>query len=139
MQNWTLTKISILKVCSRPAGNLSLIILLWLPVSLMAGCSSEEKVPTDIISEAKMSDVLTEIHIAEARISKLQLRSIDSSIILFNKIKDDIWKKYKMDSLSYQTSYDYYVTHPKQMKTIYSKVTENLEKREKSKNIKLTR
>ncbi len=127
-----------MKVCNRPAGNLSLIlILLWLLVGPITGCSTEETVPNGTIPVAKMANVLTEIHIAEARITKLQLRSIDSSILVFNKIKADIWKKYKVDSLSYQTSYDYYVTHPEQMKTIYSKVTKNLENREKSKNIKL--
>lgn len=129
-----------MKVCSRPEGILSLIIvLLLLLVGSMTGCNNEETLPPGTIPEAKMAEVLTEIHIAEARITKLQLRSIDSSIILFDKIKTEIWGKYKIDSLSYQTSYDYYVTHPKQMKTIYSKVTENLEKREKTKNIKILR
>ena len=127
-----------MKVCNRSAGNLSLIIaFLWFLLIGIVGCSSEESIPAGTISETKMSEILTEIHISEARITKLQLKSIDSSIILFNKIKSDIWKRHKVDSLSYRTSYEYYVTHPEQMKAIYSKVTKNLEKREKSKNIKI--
>ncbi len=127
-----------MKVCNWPQGNLSRILaILLLLIGSFSACSKVEKIPDGTIPEEKMAAILTEIHIAEARTTKLQLKSIDSSIMVFNKVKADIWKKHKVDSLSYQTSYDFYVTHPKFMKSVYSKVNEKLEKREKSKNIQL--
>ncbi|CAG5010570.1 hypothetical protein DYBT9275_04760 [Dyadobacter sp. CECT 9275] len=84
-----------------------------------------------------MALILADIHIAESRVTRLQLKSTDSSIIVFDKLKTDIWKKHKVDTTVYNSSYTYYVSHPQQMKQIYQEVNKNLEKREKINNIKL--
>ena len=89
-----------------------------------------------MLSEEQMALVLTDIHVAEARVTKLQLRSLDSSLLIFNKLKADIWKKYKIDTVAYRTSYSYYMSHPKQMSQIYETVNKKIELREKSNNIK---
>ena len=84
-----------------------------------------------------MASILTDIHVAESRVTRLQLRSLDSSLLIFNKLKADIWKKYKVDTLDYRNSYSYYMMHPKQMSQIYEKVNKKIEIREKNNNIKL--
>lgn len=99
------------------------------------GCDQEEKPPKDTLSEAKMATILTEIHIAESRVTRLQLKSLDSSLMIFKHLKEDIWKKNKVDTLTYHNSYAYYMTHPQHMARIYEKVNKNIEGREKSKNI----
>jgi hypothetical protein len=111
---------------------LFLVLLLQL-----SGCTKEEKPPKNTMSEEQMAAILTDIHLAEARVNRLQLRSLDSSLMIFQKLKEDIWKKYKVDTLAYRESYAYYMTHPQFMTRIYEKVNKKIEIREKNNNIKL--
>ncbi|WP_221389627.1 DUF4296 domain-containing protein [Dyadobacter sp. NIV53] len=114
-----------------------LSILLILSLFSNSGCSSDEKPPEHTLSQEQMASILTDIHVAESRVTRLQLRSLDSSLLIFNKLKTDIWKKYKVDTLDYRNSYSYYMMHPKQMAQIYEKVNKKIEIREKANNIKL--
>jgi hypothetical protein len=103
---------------------------------IFAGCTKEEKPPEGTLSEEKMADILTDIHIAESRVTRLQLKSLDSSILIFDKLKQEVWKKYKVDTLVYRNSYSFYMTHPVYMARIYQNVNKKIEAREKTKNIK---
>lgn len=117
--------------------NFSFLSILLAISALIFGCSSEEKSPDNALSQDQMASILTEIHLAESRVTKLQLKSLDSSLMIFNKLKADIWKKHKVDTLVYRNSYSFYMTHPKLMAQIYEKVNKKIEIREKNKNIKL--
>lgn len=122
----------------RPAKNfLSGLTLFPIIIGLFFSCANEEKAPKNTLSQDQMVTILTDIHLAEARVNKLQLRSLDSSLMIFNQLKSEIWKKYKVDTLAYRESYSYYMTHPKQMTQIYEKVNKKIELREKDNNIKL--
>ncbi|QRR04273.1 DUF4296 domain-containing protein [Dyadobacter sandarakinus] len=114
-----------------------LAALYALPALLLAGCGGDNTLPANTLSEEQMSNILADIHLAESRVNRLQLRSLDSSLMLFNRLKSDIWKKYKVDTLAYRESYNYYMTHPEVMTRIYEKVGKKIEQREKSSNIKL--
>jgi hypothetical protein len=115
-------------------SSVSLFILgsLLAPIS----CSSEEKPPKSALTQEQMASILTDVHIAESRVTKLQLKSSDSSLLVFEKLKKEIWKKHKVDTLVYRSSYDYYMTHPKQMTEIYEKVNKKIELQEKNNNVK---
>jgi len=113
------------------------LIHFFLAVLLFTSCVSDEKPPKDTMSEEKMATILTDIHLAESRVNRMQLRSLDSSLMIFGKLKSDIWKKHKVDTVAYRKSYDYYMTRPETMTRIYEKVNKNVEIREKTNNIKL--
>jgi hypothetical protein len=112
------------------------ISLLALFMLLFSACSEEEKPPKGTLSEEKMATILTDIHLAESRVNRLQLKSLDSSLMIFNRLKSDIWKKHQVDTTAYRESYSYYMGHPERMTTIYEKVNKKIEDREKSNNIK---
>ncbi|WP_082217469.1 DUF4296 domain-containing protein [Dyadobacter psychrophilus] len=116
-----------------PSGIIRFLIVML----LFTGCVTDEKQPEDTMSEEQMATILTDIHLAESRVNRLQLRSLDSSLMIFNQLKSDIWKKYKVDTVAYRKSYDYYMTRPEMMTRIYEKVNKNVEIREKTNNIKL--
>ncbi|GHB67827.1 DUF4296 domain-containing protein [Persicitalea jodogahamensis] len=116
---------------SRPFLMLSLIL-----TGLLA-CNGEDSPPDDLIPQEKMAEILTEIHIAEARVTNMQLRSQDSSILLYEKMQKRIWEKNKVDTSVYRKSYSFYTTHPALLSEIYEQVEKNMEVREKKKNIKL--
>lgn len=113
------------------------LILFLITGMLLSGCVDDEKPPKNTLSEEQMAAILTDIHLAESRVNRLQLKSLDSSLMIFNDLKNDIWKKYKVDTVAYRNSYSYYMTHPQQMARIYEKVNKKIEIREKNNNIKL--
>lgn len=119
----------------RPIANISLVLVLV--CVFFSSCENDEKPAKGTLSEEKMATILSEIHIAEALVTRLQLKSLDSSLMVFGKLKNDIWKKQKVDTLVYHNSYDYFMSHPQMMSRIYDDVEKKIEAREKPKNIKL--
>lgn len=117
------------------------LIFLFLLVPCFAlallACGNEEKPPGDLIPEDKMVKILADIHVAEAQVTNLQLRSLDSSVAVYGDLQQKIWKKYDVDTSIYRKSYAYYTSHPAFLAEIYDKVEKNLENREKQKRIKL--
>lgn len=84
-----------------------------------------------------MVNILTDIHIAEAKTTAMQLRSLDSSVIVYEKLQKEIWEKYKVDTLLYQKSYSFYTSHPSHLTDIYEQVEKKIEAKEKKKPVKL--
>ncbi len=113
------------------------VTLLALLMTVLSACSEDEKPPKGTLSEEKMASILTDIHLAESRVNRLQLKSLDSSLMIFNRLKSDIWKTQKVDTVAYRESYSYYMTRPELMTRIYEKVNKKIEVREKNNNIKL--
>ena len=111
-------------------------LLAFLAGGLLA-CDGEGSPPDGLIPEEKMAEILTDIHIAEARVTSMQLRSQDSSVFVYDKLQKRIWEKNKVDTSIYRKSYTYYTSHPALLAEIYDKVAKNLEAREKKKNVKL--
>lgn len=102
-----------------------------------SSCSTDDRPPKGTLSEDKMATILADIHLAEARVSNLGLKSMDSSLLVYEQLERQIWKKYKADTAHYKVSYSYYVSHPKELARIYDKVAKKLEAREKKKDVKL--
>jgi len=95
---------------------------------IFLSCNENSKPPKDILGREKMADILADIHMAESRVSKMNLRSMDSSVVVFNKLQQDIWAKYEVDSSLYNKSYSYYASNPEAMNSLYEIVTQKLEK-----------
>lgn len=111
--------------------------LLFLSGWLLVSCTSpENKRPDNLIDEDQMADILTEIHIAEARTSRLSSTVIDSANIAYKHLEKQIFKKFSVDTAAYRTSYAFYAAHPQEMEAIYKQVTDKLEKKISAKNAK---
>ncbi|GAB3505557.1 hypothetical protein GCM10027341_37380 [Spirosoma knui] len=107
--------------------------LLWsllLSGCLLAACSAPaDDRPDNLVPPDRMADILTEVHIAEARVSRLGLRSVDSSNIVYKHLENQIFQKFKVDTAAYRKSYIYYSSHPSDMEVIYKQVTGKLQKK----------
>lgn len=104
----------------------SLLLIGW----LVSACTApENKPPDNLLSEDKMADILTEVHMAEARISRINLRSVDSSQIAYKHLENQIFKKFGVDTATYRKSYIFYSSHPTNMEAIYKQVTAKLQKK----------
>ena len=94
----------------------------------MAACTApEDERPDKLVPTDQMADILTEVHPAEARVSRMALTSIDSSNIVYKRLENQIIKKYQLDTAVYRKSYIFYSSHPREMETIYQQVTKNLQ------------
>ena len=111
-------------------------VVMMLSCLLIASCSEETKLPENTIPEEKMSLILTDIHLLEARVSRVSVISIDSSTLITEKMKKDIFKKHQTDTATYNRSYKFYSTHPELMERVYEKVVKNIQKRVDKKNYK---
>jgi hypothetical protein len=110
-------------------------ILFFLTIGwTVTACQNEPEIPQGTISEEKMVQIQTDIHLLEARISKYAMMSMDSATLVTEHLKQQIFKKYKTDSAAYNRSYQFYSTNPVFMERIYEKVTKTLEARQKKKN-----
>ncbi|MBD2699654.1 DUF4296 domain-containing protein [Spirosoma sp. BT702] len=102
-----------------------LILVFWL-----TGCTAtEDERPENLIPDDRMVAILTEVHMNEARVSRLGLSSIDSSNIVYKRLETQLFKKMKVDTAVYRKSYIYYSSHPAEMEAIYKQVTKKLEQR----------
>ncbi|QJW88235.1 DUF4296 domain-containing protein [Spirosoma taeanense] len=108
---------------------------LWLSVLWVAAAcqAAEDTRPDNLIPESRMVDILTEVHMTEARVSRLSLSSIDSSSAAYKHLEAQLFRKMQVDTAAYSKSYTYYSSHPKQMEAIYKQVIEKLKKKMEAK------
>ncbi|MEY2793236.1 MAG: hypothetical protein RJA76_1228 [Bacteroidota bacterium] len=102
-----------------------LILLgLWL-----SACSS----PTEkaILSKEKLALILTDIHLAEAKINEKHIGSSDSALVLFQEIQKGIFKKHQVDSSLVNRSFEAYVKEPDEFLEMYQLVSDELTKKVK--------
>ena len=106
---------------------------------LLGSCTApEDKKPDNLINADKMTSILTEVHLAETRVSRLGLRSIDSSNIVYKHLETRFLKQFGVDTATFRTSYVYYSSHPYELEAIYKRVVENLKKTINAKNASRT-
>lgn len=116
-------------MCQRFLKNVKFIPALFFLI-ILHGCSIAESVTGPEYNEDTMAEILTEIHLAEAKVSKMRFRSPDSSSMVFKTLENQILKEHNIDTLEYRISYEYYASDVKMWKRIYQKVNENLNSKE---------
>ncbi len=103
-------------------------------LAFILSCNNEDSEPPNLISEKEMAKILVDIHVIEARVSKMALSSLDTSTLINERLKLSLFKEYKTDSLTFNRSYQFYSTHPDYLERIYEDVVKQLQTREKKKN-----
>lgn len=106
-------------------------LMVLLPgIRLLSACTAPgDAQPDNLISEPRMAAILTEIHLAEGRVSRLGISTSDSSNIVYKRLEKQIFRQLQVDTSAYTKSYIYYSSHPRQMETIYKEVIENLKEK----------
>ncbi|RIV22522.1 DUF4296 domain-containing protein [Fibrisoma montanum] len=101
-----------------------------LAVWIGQACSTTEDTrPKNLIPQERMAEILTEVHLAEARVGRLGITTTDSSNIVYRRLEKGILKKYQVDTSAYTRSYVYYSSHPDKMEAIYKQVVDNLKEK----------
>jgi hypothetical protein len=99
---------------------------------LFSACGQKEKqvvIPADILPKEKMSQVLTDIHLAQAEVN---LHSLPDST---KKEPIDFQKIFVKDTISqhqYEESLAFYIDHPELLNKVYEEVVNELSKMQTS-------
>jgi hypothetical protein len=96
---------------------IGLVFLLW-------SCESK---PTNLLSPEKLSDVQIDLQLAESRVYRYAL-PFELASQTFKRLQKEIFAKHKIDSATYYSSYNYYLTtNTKTMEQIYQRTSDSLE------------
>ncbi len=107
-------------------------IFLYLGIILVIiACNDTLKAPADVIDAQTMSKILADIHLIEAKASRLSFQAYDSTKVAYNELEHRVLLKYKTDSTRYKASYRYYVANPESMVKIYDETLKILEEEKK--------
>lgn len=101
-----------------------LFFLVIMPLSCHRGESSGKK---EIIGEDKMVNLLTEIHLADAILSK-DVNTLDHRKDMALYFYPSVLEKYGVTRAQMDSSVSYYIRNPKIYLRIYEKVLKELEK-----------
>ncbi len=101
-----------------------ILLSLWL-----AACASPKE--KEILSKEKLAMVLTDIHLAEAKINEKHIGSSDSALVLFQEVQRGIYKKHQVDSIQVNRSFEAYVKEPDEFLEMYQLVSDELSKKVK--------
>ncbi|WP_324677241.1 DUF4296 domain-containing protein [Hymenobacter sp. GOD-10R] len=114
--------------------NLPARLRLFLSVLLtlaFAQCQRPEEPmrPQLLLPKDKMTSLLTNLHLAEARVEASRLAP-DSARAMFNQLRRDLFWRYETTDSAFYQSYRYYAVHDKDLDKIYGDVIDSLSMRE---------
>ena len=98
------------------------------------------KPPADLLSKEQMTSLLIDLHLAEAKMSYLDVRSADSIEILYRNYEYAIFEDHGVTDSAYFRSYEYYLDHMEGLEAIYSAVVDSfsvMNSMEKAKDLEI--
>ena len=83
------------------------------------------------LDQEKMAEILVDIHLDEVKISRMEIISPDTNLLLYHQLEKVTLKKHAIDSASFVKSFDSYVREPKDFIKLYERVNEIMKDRKK--------
>lgn len=93
--------------------------------SVFACTSPVSPAPDDLIPTEKMTSILVDVHVAEARIESMGLM-LDTGAVHYKKLQQEIFKKHNISEKTFQKSYKHYLDNVSELDKIYEKVVDSL-------------
>lgn len=84
-----------------------------------------EKQPEDVLSEGKMVQILTDIHLAEGIVSSFPIH-FDSSRVLYPYLENEVFEKHAVSDSVFRASLEYYMRDLRVMDRIYARTIDSL-------------
>lgn len=104
---------------------------LYLSIILcLFACAPEKpQPPSDALTQSQMSDILTDMHLADA-IASSRVGNADSTNQIAVNYRELIYKKYNTSNEKFMESFNFYKEHPMLMDSIYAEVITKLSNKE---------
>jgi hypothetical protein len=99
-------------------------IFTYLLLTLFLACT-REKQPQGVLSEDKMVEILTDIHLAEGIVSSFPIH-FDSSRVLYPYLENEVFEKHAISDSVFRASLEYYMRDLRVMDRIYARTIDSL-------------
>ncbi len=116
-----------------------LLLILFSLIFSIVGCVNPPSIPDNVLPREKMAAILTEIHVQQSYVSRLNFSTSDSYQVAYQTIESGIFKQFKIDTTHYKRSFVFYSENPEYMAEIYKDVIKNIEGRMAANNKKQTK
>jgi DUF1680 family protein len=101
--------------------------LLLTPLLLLFACSNNSNSkPDNLLSKEQMVDLLTDLHLAEAKIQTLNFRSADSGKVAYLQLEEQVFANHKINKKDYDSSFSYYNKNLAELNEIYEKTIDSI-------------
>lgn len=108
--------------------NKGIIVVVIFCLAILTSCSkSAIKIPDDVIHKDSMMFIMMDIHIAEAGVKTL---NADSVAINNKTYYEFIFKNHHVSEEQFRKSLTFYTDNPELLQEIYTKMTEEMSKKE---------
>ena len=102
-----------------------LVIMIILGLS----CCRKKHAPEGILTQDQMVSVMSELYVAEQKISTLGVKR-DSLALIFDVMKEKVFAKAGVTDSVFRKSLNYYMDHPMDLETVYISLVDSLNLRE---------
>jgi hypothetical protein len=92
-------------------------------------CSNKRQVPEGILTHDQMVAVMSELYVAEQKITALGIKR-DSLEQIAAVMKDKVFVKVGIPDSVFRRSMNYYMDHPQELELIYTSLVDSLNLRE---------
>jgi hypothetical protein len=97
-----------------------------LMIIFFISCSGEKKhIPSDIILQDEMADILTDVHLAEASTDNRGTTMPQINRMMATKY-DSLFRRHHVTFEQFKSSYNFYLDHPDYLSDIYTEVVNKL-------------
>ena len=101
--------------------------LLLLGIIILSSCSREkEEVPSNIMPQKKMIEVLSDVHYTEATIQLRNLNYSDSTRKIAYGYYKEVFQKHQITPEQFKESFEWYKSHPEVMNDMYKEIITHL-------------
>ena len=100
------------------------LALFFLTVIFFACSNNPVPKPEILLADETMENILFDVTILQAAESTVSYKLAENNL----KVTTFIYKKYKIDSLTYHQNQKYYAANPKKYKKMYKRVLERIDK-----------
>ena len=109
---------------------------------ILSSCTERASKPKPFLSEKKMVELLTELHLAEAKLQQMQnyTYGLDSSRLYTIAVYNELFEKFGLNQESFEANLYYRTYYSRDLENIYIKVDENLQRmgeQEREQNLEL--
>ena len=105
-------------------------IFLILTALVLVQCApAAEPEPANLLLPEKMTSILIQVHLAEARLEDARLPT-DSAEAVFRQMQREIYQKHRVKEGDFNASYQYYLRNLSLLDKIYATVIDSLSARE---------
>jgi hypothetical protein len=101
--------------------------LLLTPLLLLFACSKDSNSKPDrLLSKDQMVNLLTDLHLAEAKIQTLNYKSADSGKIAYLQLEEQVFTSHNITKKDYDSSFSYYNKNLAELNEIYEKTIDSI-------------